>query len=58
MPDYRAMYAVLFSKITSIIEDLQNVQRQTEEMHISSRDQKPDLRVINIDKVDKGQSKE
>ena len=58
MPDYQAMYAILFRKITSVIKDLQDVQRQTEEMHISSGDQEPDLRVINIDKVDEEQLEE
>jgi hypothetical protein len=37
MPDYQSMYTVLFRKITSVIEDLQNVQRQTEEIYISLR---------------------
>ncbi|NLP17968.1 MAG: hypothetical protein GX376_02615, partial [Firmicutes bacterium] len=37
------------------VKDLQDVQRQTEEMHILSGDQEPDLRVINIDKVDEEQ---
>ena len=58
MPDYQAMYAILFRKITSVIKDLQDVQRQTEEMHISSEDPEPDLRVINIDKVDEEQLEE
>lgn len=36
MIDYQAMYAVLFRKVTAVIEELQNAQRQTEEMYISS----------------------
>lgn len=36
MSDYKTMYTVLFRKITAIIEDLQDIQRQTEEMYISS----------------------
>jgi len=40
------------------VKDLQDVQRQTEEMHILSGDQEPDLRVINIDKVDEEQLEE
>ena len=50
MPDYQAMYAILFGKITSIIEDLQDVQRQMEEMYISSKG--PNLRVLGIDEAD------
>lgn len=36
MPDYQTMYAELFSKVTSVIEELKAVQQQTEEMYISS----------------------
>lgn len=54
MPDYQAMYAVLFRKITAVIEDLQDVQRQTEEMYISSNP--PDIRVLNIDKTEDEQT--
>lgn len=49
MADYQAMYAVLFRKITSIVEELQSVQRQTEEMYISS--EPPSIRVIRIDEM-------
>ncbi|AGA68297.1 hypothetical protein Desdi_0772 [Desulfitobacterium dichloroeliminans LMG P-21439] len=34
MTNYSEMYLILFNKITDIIEELQNVQRQTEEMYI------------------------
>ncbi|MGO2627632.1 hypothetical protein [Bavariicoccus seileri] len=47
MTDYQAMYTVLFQKVTGVIEELQNVQRQTEEMCISS--EPTDIR--DIDKV-------
>ena len=36
MPDYQIMYATLFRRVTSAINELQNAQRQTEEMYISS----------------------
>jgi hypothetical protein len=50
MADYQAMYAVLFRKITAVIEELQNAQRQTEEMYISS--EPPNIRVINTNKTE------
>ena len=46
MADYQAMYAVLFRKITAVIEDLQNTQRQTEEMYLSAGP--PDIRALDI----------
>lgn len=36
MPDYQKMYITLFQRVTAAISDLQEVQRQTEEMYISS----------------------
>lgn len=38
MADYKKMYFALFNKITDIIEDLQEIQQQTEEMFIESND--------------------
>lgn len=49
MADYQSMYSVLFRKITSIVEELQSVQRQTEEMYISS--EPPSIRTIKIDEI-------
>jgi hypothetical protein len=47
MPDYEAMYGILFRKVTSVIEELQDIQRQVEEMYISSNSPRSDgLRVI------------
>lgn len=37
MPDYQAMYAVLFRKITAVLEQLREVQQGTEEIYISAR---------------------
>jgi len=34
MADYKKMYHTLFNKITDIINELQEVQRLTEEMYI------------------------
>lgn len=50
MSDYQVMYAVLFEKVTAVIEELQNVQRQTEEMYISSKSK--NIRVIDADKAE------
>ena len=36
MADYKKMYFTLFNKITDVIEDLQEIQLQTEEMFINS----------------------
>lgn len=36
MPDYRAMYHKLFNAITDAINLLQQVQRDTEEIYIST----------------------
>jgi tetrahydromethanopterin S-methyltransferase subunit B len=38
MVDYKEMYSILFNKMTDIIEEIQQVQRQTEEMYIHSMD--------------------
>jgi len=35
MPDYREMYLTLFRKVAAVIEELQDIQRMTEEMYIS-----------------------
>lgn len=34
MANYSEMYHILFNKITDIIEELQDIQRQTEEMYL------------------------
>ena len=38
MVDYKEMYSILFNKMSDIIEEIQQVQRQTEEMYIHSQD--------------------
>lgn len=48
MADYQTMYTVLFRRVTAAIEELQNAQRQTEEMYISSAP--TNIRVIDTDK--------
>jgi len=48
------MYAVLFRKVTAVIEELQNAQRQTEEMYISA--EPPDIRALDIPKPGDGAS--
>lgn len=50
MADYQAMYTVLFRRVTAAIEELQNVQRQTEEMYISS--EPTSVRLIDTNKKD------
>ena len=47
MADYQAMYTVLFRRVTAAIEELQNAQRQTEEMYIST--EPTNIRVIDTD---------
>jgi len=38
MVDYEQMYRILFNKMTDIIEEIQEIQRQTEEMFIQGKD--------------------
>lgn len=45
MPDYDAMYKTLFNAMTQAISILQEAQKATEEMYISSKP--PDIKVIN-----------
>lgn len=45
MPDYDAMYKMLFNAMTEAISILQDAQKTTEEMYISSKP--PDIKVIN-----------
>ncbi|AFM43114.1 hypothetical protein Desaci_4259 [Desulfosporosinus acidiphilus SJ4] len=40
MADYKEMYSILFNKLTDIIEEIQQVQRRTEEMYMHSKDSK------------------
>lgn len=37
MPDFQEMYYTLFRRVTTAISDLQEAQRQTEEMYISAK---------------------
>ena len=38
MPDYQKLYTTLFNKNTDIIEELQEVQRLTEELYLQSEE--------------------
>ncbi|ODA40245.1 hypothetical protein DSBG_2931 [Desulfosporosinus sp. BG] len=38
MVDYKEMYSILFNKMTDIIEEIQQIQRQTEEMYMQGQD--------------------
>ncbi|AFM39430.1 hypothetical protein Desaci_0362 [Desulfosporosinus acidiphilus SJ4] len=38
MVNYKEMYSILFNKMTDIIEEIQQTQRQTEEMYLNSKD--------------------
>ena len=38
MPDYQKLYTTLFNKITDIIEELQEIQRLTEELYLQSEE--------------------
>lgn len=53
MINYSEMYHILFNKITDIIEELQEIQRQTEEMYIQS--QKCDM--VSLKVYDSNQNK-
>lgn len=53
MADYQDMYAVLFRKVTDVIEELKNVQRQTEEIYLSS--EQSDIRMIHGNEKEKSE---
>lgn len=38
MVNYQEMYSILFNKMTDIIEEIQQIQRQTEEMYLNSKE--------------------
>lgn len=44
MPDYKEMYFKLFNKVTDVIGELQQIQRETEELYISSSE--PDVTML------------
>lgn len=47
MPDYQQMYIELFRRVTLAINDLEEAQRQTEEMYIQA--EMKDLRFVHGD---------
>ena len=44
LADYKKMYSMLFNKITEVIEQLQEIQKQTEDLFINS----PDSQLIEM----------
>ena len=44
MPDYAVMYRKLFNGITDVVSNLQQLQKEAEEIYMSSPD--PDIRVF------------
>jgi hypothetical protein len=48
LADYKKMYAMLFNKITEVIEELQLIQKKTEDLYIESPDLSPELKIIHI----------
>ena len=36
MADYKKMYTILFNKITDVVEELQEIQKETEDLYIDS----------------------
>ena len=50
MPDFQEMYYTLFRRVTAVINDLQEVQRQTEEMYVSA--EPPELIVLDTVNVE------
>ena len=45
MPDYKKMYAMLFNSITDVISQLQEIQKQAEELYLDDTD--PQIIMIN-----------
>ncbi len=52
MADYKEMYLKLFNKVTDIIEELQKVQRETENLYIESSE--PQIIVQEQGKTENG----
>lgn len=50
MPNYQEMYAALFQRVTAVINELQEVQQQTEEMYISS--EPANIRLFDKERVE------
>ena len=48
MPNYKKMYLELFNTVTDIIEQLQEVQKKTEQMYIEA--EKDEKTIIKINK--------
>lgn len=48
MPNYKEMYGKLFNKVTDVIEELRQVQRETEELYLRSEETK--LSVVKPEK--------
>lgn len=48
LADYKKMYSILFNKITEVIEELQLIQKKTEDLYIESPDLSPELKIIHI----------
>lgn len=52
MPNYKKMYYKLFNKITNVIDELQEIQRETQEMYTTCSKAKIVLLNDNNDKND------
>ena len=51
MPDYKKLYHKMFNKVTDIIEELKELQIETEEEYINSReDQRKTIKLVQKDK--------
>ena len=57
MADYKEMYLQLYNKITDVIEELQQIQRQTEELYIQTGQPKLMLMKAEQDKEQAHSSK-
>lgn len=51
MPNYKKMYSTLFNKITDVIEDLQQIQQETEEIYIKEDNHTIKLSITDHDKM-------
>jgi hypothetical protein len=47
MPDYQKMYHALFNEVSDIIRQLQQIQLNTEEMYVESKE--PDITLLHYD---------
>lgn len=50
MDDFKEMYHRLFNTMTDVINELQTVQKETEELYISQESTQPVLQILDSNK--------